>query len=183
MADIAVISVVSSGIVGVLGAAGGVYAQRVTLRVDERKRLEERRSDLRTVLDQAAVVGMSVLDAFEVRGDEPGLPALKNAIAEVKRVSSAIVQQRARLGVRVGPGSALYREYAAFADAVAAVTASLQSLERAASGQEDVAEPRSEAVTAARTAREAFGRFLAQAAGLAGLDAPLKPAALGSERA
>ena len=54
VADVAVISVVASGTVGILGAASGFYGQRVTLHNEREQRQEGRRDDLRAVLDEAA---------------------------------------------------------------------------------------------------------------------------------
>ena len=100
MADVAVISVITSGAVGGLGAISGFYAQRVALRTEEGKRLEARRSDLRDVLADAAktAMGWKITDAKTM-----GELALHVAVEQARLVNSA-----AELGIRVGPEARVY---------------------------------------------------------------------------
>lgn len=106
MADVAVISVVSSGVVGLLGAASGIYAQRVTLRNERAKRLESRREHLRTVLSEAATVAMDA---------EPSTGAPEQSVRALALLVDAqagpLSQQLARIGVLLGPDSQVFTTY------------------------------------------------------------------------
>jgi hypothetical protein len=60
MADVAALSVVSSGVVGILGALAGFYGQHVALSNEEARRRDARQHDLRDVLDDAATIALGV---------------------------------------------------------------------------------------------------------------------------
>jgi hypothetical protein len=106
MADVALLSVVSSGVVGVLGGATGIYGQRVSLRNETSKRLEARRDDLRTILSDAAAVAMGANPPSGQRDLD-----LRELAAALDTVASEMELQRARLGVRVGPRSSVFLAY------------------------------------------------------------------------
>jgi len=106
MADVAALSVVSSGIVGVLGAVAGFYGQRVALSNEEAKRKETRRDDLRDVLDEAAKVALGTTvpaRLYDLTVGEIG--------AWLEQTAESTSAPQARLGVRVGPDADIYVAY------------------------------------------------------------------------
>lgn len=106
MTDVAVLSVVSSGVVGALGGATAFYGQRVTLRNETSKRLEARRDDLRAILSDAAAVAMGANPPSGQRDRD-----LKELAAVLDTVASEMELHRARLGIRVGPRSPVFVAY------------------------------------------------------------------------
>jgi hypothetical protein len=141
VADVAVISVISSGVVGVLGAVGGFYAQRVTLANERAKRLEARRDDLRGVLDDAAKVG-TLLSSFIASPDLEPSEGLRHSLRSIETMHSAADEHLARLGVRVGPDDAAFLSYYAFTRALndlrPTVVRGLEFLDAASSKLENV---------------------------------------------
>ncbi|MFZ0087902.1 MAG: hypothetical protein WAL63_00240 [Solirubrobacteraceae bacterium] len=106
MADVALISVITSGTVGVLGAVSGFYAQRVALHTEKSRRLEARREDLRSILSEAGGVAM---------GCNPAASSWDSRMREnavlMDKVTADMQLHRARLGVRVGPSSRAFVTY------------------------------------------------------------------------
>jgi hypothetical protein len=119
MADVAVISVIASGAVGVLGAAGGFYAQRVTLRNEDAKRVEARRDHLRNVLSQAAATAMGA----DIPVDRP----VRELAAMMDKVVVDMSIEGSRIGVLVGPKASVYVEYMKLQAAVSALEFALRT--------------------------------------------------------
>jgi hypothetical protein len=105
MADPAVLSVIFTGTVGVMGAATAATGNWLTARNEERKRQEARREDLRDVLDEAAKSAM-----IGHRSVAPDLTCREMADL-LRDAQNAATDQLARIGVRRGPDAPLYREY------------------------------------------------------------------------
>jgi hypothetical protein len=124
VADPAILSVVFTGTVGVLGAATATTGHFVTLRNEERKRREARREDLRAVLDDAVKLAME----FERSFDE------EQTVGDLLKHLNVLVTrgpvQLGRIGVRLGPDSDEYGAYARFVEAVTAVGAGLEQMPR-----------------------------------------------------
>jgi uncharacterized protein (DUF1501 family) len=105
VADPATLGVVFTGTVGVLGACTAATGHFVTLRNEEAKRNEARRDDLRGVVDDAARAMMK----FE----HPTTPT--TTVGELRAILEGVEAEAGihlgRVGVRVGPTSALYVRY------------------------------------------------------------------------
>ena len=114
VADVAVISVVSSGVVGVLGAATAMYGQRMTSVTEREKRLEARRDDLRSVIDGAAEAAMAFVREM-LAGDERTLGVMAQRI---EGSLPELARHQARVGVRVGTESDVYTSYDKLASAI-----------------------------------------------------------------
>jgi hypothetical protein len=123
VADIAVVSVITSGTVGVLGAAGAVYAQRVTLKVEDRKRQAAWRDDVRHVLDDAAQTAMS----FDLPIEDEDKPVRTYGV-EIDKTKAVMDRQLGRIGVRVGPESDVYREYARIRQAATGLERAIRTI-------------------------------------------------------
>ena len=100
MADVAIISVISSGVVGVLGTASAVYGQCNTLQNEREKRIEARRDDLRGVLDEAATFAMGFLRPF---GDAEATTG--KGSSEIFELAADFHKVQARVGIRLGTDS------------------------------------------------------------------------------
>jgi hypothetical protein len=124
VADVAVISVISSGVVGVLGAATGLYGQSLTFVTERDKRREARRDDLRSVLDQAAEAVTMFQKAFS-RDQEPKVGEIAQS---VQGVLPELSRCHARIGVRVGTESAVFKSYENLADGFARLHVCLAEL-------------------------------------------------------
>jgi hypothetical protein len=107
MADVAVISVISSAVVGILGAASGLYGQRMTLGSEREKRLEARRDDLRSCLDDAAATAIAFLRPFFA---DPEV-TLGTISGELEKLLPELGRHQARIGVRVGTGNAVASQF------------------------------------------------------------------------
>ena len=124
VADVALISVIASGTVGVLGAAGAFYAQRVSLTIDRHRRHEARLEDLRSILDHAAQAAMKLNVPLEAADDRP----IRSYAPAVDQVQREVETHLARIGVRVGPESRVYTEFARIRDAGTALYDALRGL-------------------------------------------------------
>jgi hypothetical protein len=110
LADPAVLSVIFTGTVGVLGAATAAAGHLVTLRNEDHKRREARREDVRSVLDDAAAIAL--------RSEHELTPAqtFREISDRISEDRAAIATQLGRLGVRVGPSHAVYRHLDRYED-------------------------------------------------------------------
>ena len=104
-----------------LGATGQRLAARTakeaiqaTAEEEQRTRLEARRDDLRTVLDDAAKAAMSI----RVAASAEELGSRREAVQEIRNVVLKAHELLARIGVRVGADHVLYERYAAVASAL-----------------------------------------------------------------
>jgi len=135
VADVAVISVVSTGVVGVLGAATAMYGQRTTFASEQEKRREARRDDLRGVLDGAAAEAIAY--QRPLRDDEAPQGTI---LVQIEQLVPELVKHQARIGVRLGTQNAVYLRFsevvaatARLAHKVAALPSELTMLETASS--------------------------------------------------
>lgn len=168
VADVALISVITSGTVGVLGAAGAIYGQRVSIRLDKSKRQDAWRDDIRSVLDDAAKCAMvfNLPTNTESRAGDVAFE-LENLRVEMEK-------QLGRLGVRLGPEATVYQTYAEIRDAVqslADATSDLPSdtiLNALKDHAQALQEPIEQAVQALTDMETAIQQFLAAAAELTG---------------
>jgi hypothetical protein len=108
VADVAVISVITTGVVGVAGIAGTVYTARLTRKGAREERLEARRDDLRSVLDEAAKAATKMHQPNPVA---VGPYTFGDFAKYARELHGEVREQLARLGVRTGPGATVYREY------------------------------------------------------------------------
>jgi hypothetical protein len=106
MADVAVISVISSGLVGAFGGMTAFYGQRVTLRTERAKRLEARNDDLRSVLSEAAGVAMGWNRAAGTLAKP-----VRDSAEVMDATTTAMQLHMANLGVRIGPRSPAFVAY------------------------------------------------------------------------
>jgi hypothetical protein len=106
VADVAVISVISTGVVGVLGAATAMYGQRTTFATERERRREARRDDLRAVLDGAAAEA----NAFRrpLADDEATQGSI---LVQIEKLVPELVDYQARIGVRLGTQNAIYLSF------------------------------------------------------------------------
>lgn len=121
MADVALISVISSGAVGVLGGMSGFYGQRVTLHNARAQRMEARRDDLRAVLTEAADAAMRWTRPAEALDT-----AVRERAAVIDAVTTDMQRHLANLGVRLGTGSPAYSAYQRLQRAMFALEDSLR---------------------------------------------------------
>jgi hypothetical protein len=107
VADVAVLSVISTGVVGVLGAATALYGQRASFVTEREKRREARREDLRGVLDGAAAEA----NAFRrpLADDEATQGSI---LVQIEKLVPELVDYQARIGVRLGTQSPVYLRFA-----------------------------------------------------------------------
>jgi hypothetical protein len=131
MADPAVVSVVATGTVGVLGAAFGALNPWFTRKSQVEERLEGRRNDFRAVLDEAAgVLGKAVgtVEQVSVILSSEGFATWDSHVADslVDDVR-AVRAHSARLGVRLGPSDPIYDRYNRALRALAILQASLSN--------------------------------------------------------
>lgn len=110
MADAAIVSVIASGTVGVFGAALGALGPWFSRKNERDKRAEERRNDLRIVLDEAAQVLASVLSRLPV-GSDAEQTDLQRFARELSAAITGVRAHSARLGVRVGSRGDVYLIY------------------------------------------------------------------------
>jgi hypothetical protein len=159
VADVAVISVISTGVVGILGAATAMYGQRTTFATEREKRREARRDDLRGVLDGAAA------DAIAYQRPLADDEATQGSIlVQIEQLGPELVKHQARIGVRLGTQSAVYLRYyevvaatGTLANKVAALPSELTMDETAASEDARPAWERAKSATDDLNARiEAF---------------------------
>lgn len=105
IADVALISVIATGTVGVLGSAGAVYAQQVSLKINERQRRDSWHEDLRGVLDDASQL------AAMTRVSTSQAPTFGDVVSHYDKAWADISKQLGRLGIRLGPDSEVYKQY------------------------------------------------------------------------
>jgi len=171
MPDVAVVSVVSSGLVGLLGAFGGFYAQRVTLANERCKRLEERRADLRAALAAAATAAMTANRPIEADC------SVSDSATEYLLRIDAMEPHLGQLGIRLGPRSPAYQTYSSLRDRLFELEAFFvaapselthRHVMKAVAGEashDPALEPLLQAIEAAQDAEDAF---LEAAAAIAG---------------
>jgi hypothetical protein len=169
MADTALVSVVISGAVGVLGLGVAALGQRRMAQTEElklraataeeqQKRREARRDDLRQVIDDAAKTAMSI----RVAASAEELGDRQAAVQEIRDVVLGAHEHLARIGVRVGPDHELYTRYQDVAAALDGWRAARARLRASAPGQADGELARAEALAAAGC-KQALERFLGAA--------------------
>lgn len=117
--DVATVSIVVSGIVGIGGLAVATHTERVAERRRIRDARDRRYDELREVIDSAAVALISVQEAGP-RSEESdlGFAGITLALPRVREALSRVRQQEARLAARVGRESELVERYVAALSAV-----------------------------------------------------------------
>jgi hypothetical protein len=128
---------------------------QATAEEEQRKRLEARRDDLRTVLDEAAKTAMSI----RLAASAEELGSQREAVQEIRNVVLRAHELLARIGVRVGPDHVLYSHYEGVAGALDDWRAA-RARARATDGGASDAELAAAESTAADACRQALEGFL-----------------------